>query len=544
MVTSAALEHELETAGERWHATLAGVHARIGARFRRGEARTRVRRYLEGLLAAVERKNGWQLAEHLGDAGPQGVQRLLNAADWDADAVRDDLRAFLVEELSDPAGVLIIDETGFLKKGTKSAGVARQYSGTAGRRENQQIGVFLAYATPRGTAFVDRALYLPESWAEDKERRAEAGIPTAVTFATKGALAQTMLAGAFAAGVPAAWIVGDAVYGHEELRHWLEEQGRNYVLAVPLTHGIWTGGEQVEAQTLADQLPEAAWSRLSAGDGSQGPRWYAWACLALPYPAAPGKAHWLLVRRSLSEPTERAYYRVYGPATASVADMVRVAGSRWAIEVGFEEAKGLVGLDQYEVRKWHAWYRHVTLVLLAYATLVVTRCHTTTAAAAAEKGGAVEGSRLSVAELQRLVRALEAEPAERQHRLRWSAWRRAHQATASRGHRARRAKSMAAVPAPLPLVVPVVGTPLLTEALWSGVLSVLPPPAKRGRPQGEARPMVEGLLWMMHTGAAWREIPAAHGPWQTLYSRYQRWRKAGIWAQICGALFEESTQRA
>ena len=389
MVMTAELERE--TAGKQWHATLAGVHARIGARFRRSEARTRVRRYLEGLIAPIERKNGWQLAEHLGDAGPQGVQRLLNAAAWDADAIRDDLRAFLVEELGDPAGVLIVDETGFLKKGTKSAGVARQYSGTAGRRENQQIGVFLAYATPRGAAFVDRALYLPESWAGDEARRTEAGIPTAVTFATKGALAQTMLTRAFAAGVPAAWVVGDAVYGHEDLRRWLEEQERNYVLSVPLTHGIWTGGEQVEAQTLADQLAEEAWSRLPAGEGSQGPRWYDWACLALPYPAAPGKAHWLLLRRSLSEPTERAYYRVYGPTTASVAEMVRIAGSRWAIEVGFEEAKGLVGLDQYEVRKWHAWYRHVTLALLAYAALVVTRHHTTNAAAA-EKGGALTGA--------------------------------------------------------------------------------------------------------------------------------------------------------
>jgi SRSO17 transposase len=388
MVAIAELEHELERTGAHWQTTLDAVHARIAGRFRRSEARLRVRRYLEGLIAPVERKNGWQLAEHLGDAGPQGVQRLLAAADWDADAVRDALRALLVDAVGDPAGVLIVDETGFLKKGTKSAGVARQYSGTAGRRENQQIGVFLAYATPRGCAFIDRALYLPETWAGDEERRTEAGIPTAVTFATKGALAQTMLARAFAAGVPAAWVVGDAVYGNEELRHWLEEQGRNYVLCVPCTHGIWTAGEQVEAQTLADQLPEEAWSRLSAGEGSQGPRWYAWACLALPYPAAPGKAHWLLVRRSLSEPTERAHYRVYGPAPTSVEAIVRIAGSRWAIEVGFEETKGLVGLDQYEVRKWQSWHRHITLALLAYAVLVVTRRRTADAAQA-EKGGAL-----------------------------------------------------------------------------------------------------------------------------------------------------------
>jgi SRSO17 transposase len=181
-----------------------------------------------------------------------------------------------------------------------------------------------------------------------------------------------MLARAFDA-VPAAWVAGDAVYGHEELRHWLEEQGRSYVVAVACTHGIWTAGEQVEVQALAAQLSEAAWTRLSAGEGSQGPRWYDWACLSLPYPAAPDKAHWLLVRRSVSDPKERAYYRVHGPADTTVAAMVRVAGSRWAIEVGFEETKGLVGLDQYEVRKWQAWYRHMTLALVAYAALVVTR---------------------------------------------------------------------------------------------------------------------------------------------------------------------------
>jgi SRSO17 transposase len=285
--------------------------------------------------------------------------------------------------VGDPARVLIVDETGFLKKGTKSAGVARQYSGTAGRRENQQIGVFLAYATPRGCTFIDRALYLPETWAGDADRRAEAGIPTDVAFATKGTLAQAMLARAFAAGVRASWVVGDTVYGHDELRHWLQEQDRSYVLAVAATHGIWTAGDQVEAQTLADQLPEDAWTRLSAGEGSQGPRWYDWACFALPYPAASGKAHWLLVRRSVSAPTERAYYRVYGPAGIGVPAMVKVAGSRWAIEVGFEEAKGLVGLDEYEVRQWQAWHRHITLALLAYAALVVTRAGVSDG----EKGG-------------------------------------------------------------------------------------------------------------------------------------------------------------
>jgi SRSO17 transposase len=332
-----------------------------------------VRRYLDALLAPVERKNGWQLAEHLGESGPQGVQRLLNAADWDVDAVRDDLIAFVAEQLGDPDGVLIVDETGFLKKGTKSVGVQRQYSGTAGRRENQQIGVFLAYASAHGTAFLDRALYLPEVWAQDRNRRAEAGVPETVTFATKGELARQMLARAFAAQLPTAWVVGDTIYGGDELRRWLEAQQRAYVLAVPCTHGLWTMGQQVEVRTLADDVPATAWARLSAGEGSQGSRWYDWALLTLPYAAPPAMVHGLLVRRSVSDPTERAYYRICGPAETTLAALAQVAGRRWCIETAFEEAKGVAGLDQYEVRKWTAWHRHVTLALLAYAALVVTR---------------------------------------------------------------------------------------------------------------------------------------------------------------------------
>ncbi len=374
----------MTTVSDCWTATLDALHTRIAPRFRRAEARTRVRRYLEALLAPVERKNGWQLAEHLGEAGPQGVQRLLNSADWNADAVRDDLVAFVAEQLGDPEGVLIVDETGFLKKGIRSVGVARQYSGTAGRRENCQVAVFLAYAATRGSTLLDRALYLPEAWAGDTERRRQAGVPETVIGATKGELAQAMLARAFAAGVPAAWVVGDTIYGGEEMRQWLEEQERHYVLAVPCTHGLWSAGRQVEAQTLADDLPDTVWTRVSAGAGSQGPRWYDWACFALPYTATPEHGHWLLVRRSVSDPTERAYYRVYAPANTSTEAMVRVAGRRWCIESAFEEAKGLVGLDQYEVRKWEAWHRHITLALLAHAALVITRMR---AADAEEKGG-------------------------------------------------------------------------------------------------------------------------------------------------------------
>jgi SRSO17 transposase len=367
------------------HTGLAALHGRIAPHFHRREARERARRYLEGLLRHVERKNGWQLAEALGEGGPQGMQRLLNAADWDAEAVRDDLRAYVVEYLAEASsGVLVIDETGFVKKGPKSAGVARQYSGTAGRRENQQIGVFLLYASERGAAFIDRALYLPDEWMGDAQRRVEAHIPEQVGFATKGELARELLARAFAAGVPARWVVGDTVYSGDEVRRWLEGQGRSYVLAVPNTHGIWTRAHQQTVEHLVGHLPADAWGRLSAGEGSQGPRWYDWACLALPYATTSGKAQWLLARRSVSDPKELAYYRVYGPAETPVGEMVRVAGRRWTIEEGFEQAKGEVGLDQYEVRRYDAWYRHITLALVAHAYLEVTRLRALAAASAGE----------------------------------------------------------------------------------------------------------------------------------------------------------------
>ncbi len=396
------------------------LHARIACRFRRPEVRVRARRYLEGLLGLgvggrtgpLERRNGWQLAEHLGEGGPQGVQRLLNAARWDAGAVRDDLRKYVVERLGDPGAVLVVDETGFVKKGSKSAGVARQYSGTAGRIENCQIGVFLAYASPEGIAFLDRALYLPRVWAADAARRQEARIPPHVRFATKGALAKAMLQRAFAAEVPAAWVAADAVYGADgPLRRWLEEQGRAYVLAVPHTHRVWvparvteqagngrvdeeagtTGARPRPAGRLAAALPAAAWARHSAGDGSQGPRWYDWVAVPLAgtqEDATAGMARWLLVRRSASDARELAYFRAYGPAATPLEGLVRVAGSRWAIECGFEQAKGEVGLGEYEVRGWDAWHRHVTLALLAHAHLAVTRSEAAVPQTATQKGAA------------------------------------------------------------------------------------------------------------------------------------------------------------
>ena len=365
------------------------LHARIGRRFHRVEVRTRARRYLAGLLDRVERKNGWQLAEQSGERHPRGVQRLLDGARWDAEAVRDDLRAYVVEHLGDPGAVLVVDETGFLKKGTKSVGVQRQYSGTAGRRENCQIGVFLAYASSRGRAFLDRALYLPRSWTDDPARRMEAGVPPMVRFATKPQLAKAMLQRAFATGVPAAWVTGDTVYGADgRFRQWLETERQAYVLAVPHTHRVWRrDGQSLSAKRVVEPLPEEDWQRLPAGEGSQGPRWYDWTTVPLSAPGRPNAgggnraagadpvpmAHWLLVRRSVSDPTARAYYRAYGPAVTPPTELVRVAGSRWAVEVGFAQAKGEVGLDEYEVRTWDAWHRHITLALLAHASLEVTR---------------------------------------------------------------------------------------------------------------------------------------------------------------------------
>ena len=373
------------TAGIDWAGELDRVSQRLRPRFARAEMRVRSRRYLLGLVGGATRKNGWQLAEAAGERTPHGMQDLLNRAVWDADAVRDDLRAYVVEHLGAPGAVLVVDETGFLKKGIKSVGVQRQYSGTAGRIENCQIGVFLTYASAQGRTFLDRALYLPQAWAADDARRTEAGVPVAITFQTKPALAQAMLARALAAGVPFAWVTGDEVYGGDRrLRLWLEEQHLAHLLAIKATEPLWVatarGPAQVPAADLIAALPAAAWVTLSAGDGAKGPRRYDWAWLPIRPLREPGKGYWLLARRALSDATDLAYYVGYGPEETSLPELVRVAGTRWTIETCFEEAKGEVGLDQYEVRRWDGWHRHVTLSLLAHAVLAVTR------AATAKKG--------------------------------------------------------------------------------------------------------------------------------------------------------------
>ena len=345
----------------RWSEILNVLHQRIAHRFARVEVRERVRRYLVGLLECVERKNGWQLAEAIGEFGAKGVQRLLNAATWDADAVRDDLRAYVIDHLGDEAsGILIVDETGFLKKGSKSCGVGRQYTGTAGDTVNCQVGVFLAYASAHGAAFIDRALYLPRAWAKDPDRRTEAGIPLGVRFASKITLAERMLARAFAADVPARWVVADSFYGRSRaFRRWLEEHERAYAVMIPRTNAIDYRGRRIRVEQVAEHLPDS--------DASP------WLCLALAEECAGGMGRWLLIHRDADDPRDDRYWFAYGPAETSKEELVRVCDARWQVEECFAQAKGEVGMDQYEVRTWIAWHRFMTLCLLAHACLVVVR---------------------------------------------------------------------------------------------------------------------------------------------------------------------------
>lgn len=370
---------------EAWAAGLEELHARIAPRFARSEPRERVLAYVRGLLAPLERKNSWTVAERAGEAIPDGMQRLLATADWDADAVRNDLRGYVVEHLGDPAGVLVVDETGFLKKGTTSAGVARQYSGTAGRIENCQIGVFLGYASRNARTFLDRELYLPKAWAEDRDRCREAAVAGDVEFATKPELAMRMIGRALDAGVPAGWATADEVYGqHSGLTTMLEERQMPYVLAVPVNQRVIATVDgriaELRADDLAARLPAQAWKKISAGAGSKGPRIYHWARAAI-RPLQDAGSYWLLVRRNLTDPADLAYYLCHGPESTPLRELVRVAGARWAIEETFQTAKGQVGLDHYQVRRYDGWYRHITLAMLAHAFLTVT-----SADAGAKKG--------------------------------------------------------------------------------------------------------------------------------------------------------------
>src|SRR6516225_5725422 len=352
----------------RWATGLEAVVGWIAPRFGRVEPRRRALAYLRGLLSAAERKNGWQLAEQAGDRTPDGMQDFLSRVHWEAELVRDDLRAYVAAHLGDEQAVL--DESGFLKKGDKSCGVQRQYSGTAGRIENCQIGVFLSYASRHGQALIDRALYLPHSWAADRLRRLGAGVPETVVFMTKPKLGAAMLERAFAAGMPCAWVVGESVYGADyELRRCIEQHGRGYVMTV-------TSAQRLGCKPVADWLEEVAakaWQRLSAGAGAKGPRLYDWAYLPYRAAVAPGWQKGLLIRRKIKQPSEFTFYLTLSPTTTTLAELVQVAGRRWTVEVCFEAAKGEVGLDQYEVRSWTGWHRHITLAMLAHAYLAVLR---------------------------------------------------------------------------------------------------------------------------------------------------------------------------
>jgi SRSO17 transposase len=358
----------------RWGGEVGEVARRIDSRFARREQRAHAGRYLQGLISRVERKNGWQLAEQLGDPTPVNLQHFIARAEWDAEAVRDDLRSYVVEQLGDPQAVLIVDETGFLKKGTKSVGVKRQYSGTAGRIENCQIGVFLAYRTVHGHALIDRALYLPREWADDTSRRAEAKVPDSVSFATKQALARDMLARALAAKIPATWVTADEVYGSDyTFRRFCEDNRLNYVVAISSATHLVVGLKRQAVRKYLAEIPASAWQRLSCGSGAKGRREYDWAYITWPHYEQKTHAKGCLVRRSLDEPCEHAFYFTYAPRGTSVEKIVQVAGSRWAIEECFEQAKQETGLDEYEVRSWLGWHRHMTLSMLAHAALAAVR---------------------------------------------------------------------------------------------------------------------------------------------------------------------------
>jgi SRSO17 transposase len=331
----------------RWADELSHVAERIAQHFARPEPRLRAVAYIRALLGDAERKNGWQLAEQLGAPTPDGVQHLLARAHWDADAVRDDLVDYVFQNLGSPDGVLVVDETGFLKKGTQSCGVARQYSGTAGRIENSQVGVFLAYASSEGHALIARSLYLPKEWTDDVTRCRQAGVPESVEFATKPQLARAMIERVGKRGQTVAWVTADSAYGHDgKFRHFLQSRGQSYVLAVPSNQPLFDGESRATVAIIADELPASAWFRASAGAGSKGPRDYDWAVQAFGSADASGHQLWMVVRRHREQLSERAYYFAWGPATTDRSELIRVAGMRWCVEECLELAKGDCGLDE------------------------------------------------------------------------------------------------------------------------------------------------------------------------------------------------------
>lgn len=409
-----------------WRAEFDVLMGRIAGRFGRVEPRRTARAYVTGLLSGIERKNCWWLAEQAGLAGPQAMQRLVRSARWDAGEVRDEVRQYVTDHLGCPDGVLVVDETGFLKKGSGSAGVQRQYTGTAGRVENAQVGVFMAYASDRGRALIDRRLYLPKkSWLADPDRCRAAGIPQDAVFATKPALAAQMITSALAAGVPAAWVSGDEVYGQDpHLRAVLEQAQIGYVLAVAGNRRAHFNGADVPVADITHAAAPRHWHRYSAGAGAKGPRYYDWAWTPID-PQDPGH-RWLLIRRN-PKTGELAYYRCHAPSPVPLLTLVRVAGIRWSVEESFQAAKGQVGLDHYQVRTWTGWHRHITLAMLALAFLAVL--------ATLSPPPDRHTIALTMPEIRHLLATIVFGPSRSTSQiLHWSQWRRRHQANARRCH--------------------------------------------------------------------------------------------------------------
>jgi SRSO17 transposase len=430
--------HSVEPA--RWQRTIDLVIDSFAGRFARVEPRRAAAGFVGGLLADLAIKTCWQVAEQAGHARPDAMQRLLYRAKWDADAARDDLRQVIVDRLGDPDGVLVVDETGDLKKGVHTVGVQRQYTGTAGRIENAQVGVFLAYAGRHGHTLIDRRVYLPKSWTDDRQRCEQAGIPDTIEFATRSELADDMITAALQAQVPARWVAADEAYGNNtKLRARLRELQLGYVLAVSCDHLVPIDADKARcrADRLVEGLPATAWTRRSAGDGSKGPRFYDWAWLA--DVGADGDPdddgqHSLLVRRN-NTTGELAFYRCWSPGSATLAQLVRVAGVRWTVEESFQAGKGQVGLDQHQVRRWTSWHRFTTLALAALAVLAICAADARTRDRHAEP----DLIDLTVNEIRRLINVLLLQPTRSiSHRLRWSSWRRRHQARARLAHYAHR----------------------------------------------------------------------------------------------------------
>jgi SRSO17 transposase len=368
---------------ELWCAELRQVKAHLRSLFAHPSVASSAAAFLDGLLGPERRKTGWMRAEAAGDPGPWRQQAVLGRSHWDADDLRDLVREYALEMLASPDAVLVIDETGFLKQGLRSCGVGRQYTGSAGKITNCQIGVFAAYVSDKGCAFIDRQLYLPKEWI-NSPRRAAAHVPDEIRFATKPEIAAAMIERAMAAGVPFDWVATDTIYGVGAIEMQLRRAGKGYVLGAHATDQFNSWGDKPEvagtAEKIARALPPEAWRRLSAGDGTKGPRLYDWAYLELADLAADEYNEdltglWtrgLLIRRSLSD-QDLAFFSTWCPAGTPIDTLVRVEGHRWAIEDAFETAKTELGLTHNETRSWHGWHRHVSLVMLALAMMAVVR---------------------------------------------------------------------------------------------------------------------------------------------------------------------------